>query len=175
MTWQFTLALLLGLTAVVAVICYRVAASEGGRAFAGVTAAFAGALTVLMLGLSCFTIVSTRNVGIVLSFGKPVGTLTNGLHFKKPWLKVPELNGTIRTDNQLGGFDGDTCTGGTVVRLANNSTACVDNTIRWRIVPTEGDVLYRDYQNDDNIRDSLVTRELDCPPRVDRARAGDRL
>ncbi|MGI8701469.1 MAG: hypothetical protein ACR2JU_09745 [Nocardioidaceae bacterium] len=35
-----------------------------------------------------------------------------------------------------------------------------DNTIRWRIKPVAGDVLFQDYHDMDKIRDSLVTREL---------------
>ncbi|WP_194838603.1 SPFH domain-containing protein [Nocardia sp. XZ_19_369] len=122
----------------------------------------AGILALILLVLSCVTIVSTRNVGIVTSYGKPVGTRANGLQPKWPWQKVSELNGTIRTDNQIGGWKDARCDGSTAVRLANNSTACADNTIRWRIVPTAGDALFRDYQNDNNIRDSLVTRELNA-------------
>lgn len=121
-----------------------------------------GFLAVMFLAWSCLTIVSTRNVGIVTSFGKPVGTLSNGIHVKWPWQHVPELNGTIRTDSQTGGFQDGKCQNGTPVRLANNSTACVDNTIRWRIQPAAGDALFRDYINDSNIRDSLVTRELNA-------------
>jgi regulator of protease activity HflC (stomatin/prohibitin superfamily) len=121
-----------------------------------------GVVAAIFLILSLTTIVSTRNVGIVTSFGKPVGTLSNGLHLKWPWQHVPELNGTIQTDSQTGAFDGAKCSGGTPVRLANNSTACVDNTIRWRINPSAGDSLYRDYLDDKNIRESLVTRELNA-------------
>lgn len=130
--------------------------------FARRAAAVAGALAVFLLAWSCLAMVSTRNVGIVTSFGRPVGTLSNGLHAKWPWQHVPELNGTIRTDNQIGGWKDGKCDHATAVRLANNSTACVDNTIRWRIVPDAGDTLFRDYQNDSNIRDSLVTRELNA-------------
>lgn len=36
----------------------------------------------------------------------------------------------------------------------------MDNTIRWRIHPAAGDSLYRDYHTNSNIRESLVTREL---------------
>lgn len=125
-------------------------------------AVVAGGIAAVLFVLSSFTIVSTRNVGITTSFGKPTGTLSNGLHVVAPWQKVIELSGTIRTDSQTGGFVDGKCDGGTAVRLANNSTACVDNTVRYRIVQTAADELYRDYQNDDNIKNSLVTRELNA-------------
>ncbi|MEV2222705.1 SPFH domain-containing protein [Nocardia vinacea] len=119
-------------------------------------------LAILIAGLDSFTIVSTRNVGVVTEFGKPVGTLSNGIHPVAPWKRVTELSGVIHTDSQVGGWNNGKCDNGTAVRLANNSTACVDNTIRWRIVPEAGDTLFRDYQNDNNIKDSLVTRELNA-------------
>lgn len=162
MPWLLTLSVICAFIAGIAVLVFRGASDEDGKAGAAVVAALAGLLAIVLFIPACLAIVSTRNVGIVTSFGKPVGTMSNGLHVKWPWQKVPELNGTIRTDNQVGGFDGGKCSGGTAVRLANNSTACVDNTIRWRIVPSAGDALFRDYQNDANIRDSLVTRELNA-------------
>ncbi|WP_280404752.1 SPFH domain-containing protein [Nocardia brasiliensis] len=136
-------------------------ASDDRRIATGVSAGLAFLALVLVV-LSSITIVSTRNVGVVTAFGKPTGTLSNGLHFVAPWKKVTELSGVIHTENQVGGWNNAKCDGGTAVRLANNSTACVDNTIRWRIVPTEADALFRDYLNDNNIRDSLVTRELNA-------------
>lgn len=163
MPWLLTISVIFALIATVFAISFRrLAADSEDRPIAAGVTVVAGALAFILFGWSCLTIVSTRNVGIVTSFGKPVGTLSNGIHVKWPWTHVPELNGTIRTDNQLGGFADGKCSGGTPVRLANNSTACVDNTIRWRIVPAAGDTLFRDYQNDANIRDSLVTRELNA-------------
>jgi regulator of protease activity HflC (stomatin/prohibitin superfamily) len=127
----------------------------------GVFSGIAGFLAVLFLVWSCIAVVSTRNVGIITSFGKPVGHADNGLHVKLPWHHISELDGTIQTDSQVGAFDQTgRCANGTPVRLANNSTACVDNTIRWRINPSAADELFRDYQDTANIRDSLVTREL---------------
>lgn len=116
-------------------------------------------LLVLVTGASSMmTIVTTKNVGVVTSFGKPVGTLDNGLHPKAPWQKVTELDGGIKTDNHVR-TDADP-NGCTTVRIAHQSTACVDNSIRWRIKQTAADVLFRDYRDFDTIRDSLVTREL---------------
>lgn len=110
-------------------------------------------LAVLFLVFSVFTIVGTKQVGVVTSFGQPVGTMSNGLHMKFPWQKVTELDGAIQTDNHFGD-------GATKIRLGNQSTADVDNTVRWRIKPGKADELYRDYRDFDKIRDSLVTREL---------------
>jgi regulator of protease activity HflC (stomatin/prohibitin superfamily) len=106
---------------------------------------------VLILGST--TIVSTRNIGVVTTFGRPSGTLSNGLHAKAPWKSVTEMNGTIQIDNHTG-------EAATTVRLGNNSTAFVDNSVRWRIQPAAADELFLDYRDFENVRDNLVTREL---------------
>ena len=106
-----------------------------------------------MLILGAITIVSTRNIGVVTTFGRPSGTLSNGLHFKAPWQSVTEMNGTIQIDNHTG-------EAATTVRLGNNSTACVDNSVRWRIQPAAADELFLDYRDFENVRDNLVIREL---------------
>jgi regulator of protease activity HflC (stomatin/prohibitin superfamily) len=113
-------------------------------------------LAVLMLIFSVFTVVPTRDIGIVTSFGKPVGNLDNGIHAKLPWEKVKTLDGAIQTDSYLEKNE-DGCTD---IRIGNESTACVDNSIRWRIKLAAGEALYKDYRDMDNIRKSLVTREL---------------
>src|SRR5690349_11367716 len=110
-------------------------------------------LLVFVLILGSTTIVSTRNVGVVTTFGRPSGTLPNGLHLKAPWQNVTEMNGTIQIDNHTGEY-------ATTVRLGNNSTANVDNSVRWRIKPAAADELFLDYREFDNVRDNLVTREL---------------
>jgi regulator of protease activity HflC (stomatin/prohibitin superfamily) len=118
-------------------------------------------LTWIPLGLAAFffllsvvTIVPTREIGIVTAFGKPVRSLSNGLHVKLPWEDVHQLDGTIQTDNHT------TPAHCTDIRIGNESTACIDNTIRWRIKLSAGQRLYQDYREMENIRDSLVTREL---------------
>ncbi len=121
----------------------------------------AAGLTLLLLVLSSLTVVGTRRIGVVTEFGRPVDALSNGIHFKAPWQRVTELDGAIQTDSFTGNSEGDEdpCTD---IRIGNESTACVDNTIRWRIVEAEGDQLFRDYRGMDNIRESLVTRELNA-------------
>jgi len=113
---------------------------------------FAG-LTVLVFLITIVAVVPTRSIGVVTSFNRPVDTYSNGLHLKAPWEKVRSLDGTIQTDNHTG----DKCTD---IRIGNESTACVDNSVRWRIRLDAGQRLYQDYREMDNIRDSLVTREL---------------
>lgn len=122
---------------------------------------FLGFFGVVFLAWSFIGSVSTRNVGIITEFGKPVATRANGLTVKLPWQHISELSGVIQTDNQVGGIDAQgKCTGSAPVRLANNSTACADVTVRWRIKEAAGDQLFRDYKDLANIKDSLITRDL---------------
>ncbi len=153
MTWQVFVAMLLVIVTVIALLMRATSKNPAGRTRAMRIAAVAGGLTILVLILGSTTIVSTRNIGVVTTFGRPGATLTNGLHVKAPWQSVTEMNGTIQIDNHTG-------EAATTVRLGNNSTANVDNSVRWRIQPAAADELFLDYREFDNVRDNLVTREL---------------
>lgn len=154
---MFTLVVLVLLivSLAVALAVARHLRSQGRKSAPAVWVALGlGLLTVLVTVLSTTAIVPTREIGVVTSFGRPVDVLSNGLHLKAPWQKVNKLDGTIQTDNFTGedrAID---------VRIGNGSTAGVDATIRWRIKLDAGKELYQDYRQMENIRDSLVTREL---------------
>jgi regulator of protease activity HflC (stomatin/prohibitin superfamily) len=130
----------------------RLENSAGFAWLAKVAAFVLLAIFAVLMGFSSITIISTKNVGVVTEFGSPIGTLDNGLHLIAPWQKVTELDGTIQTDSHAE----------TQVRLANQGVAYIDNSVRWRIVGEYADDLFRDYRDSENIRDSLVTRELDA-------------
>ncbi|MFG1931374.1 SPFH domain-containing protein [Mycobacterium sp. NPDC048908] len=153
MPWQVFAALLLVIVTVIALLVRVTSSIETGRTRATRVAMVSGGLLVFVLILGSTTIVSTRNIGVVTTFGRPGGTLPNGLHAKAPWQSVTEMNGTIQIDNHTGDA-------GTTVRLGNNSTAVVDNSVRWRIQPAAADELFLDYRDFDNVRENLVTREL---------------
>ncbi|MGD0284317.1 MAG: SPFH domain-containing protein [Candidatus Saccharimonadales bacterium] len=102
---------------------------------------------------STFNTVSTKNVGVETSFGAISGELKPGIHFLWPWVQVTEMDAAIQTDSYTGG----NCLN---VRIANQQTACVDVSVRWRIIQKKADYLFQNYRTFDNVRDSLVTREL---------------
>ena len=116
-------------------------------------------LAVLLVLSACITTVGTKDVGVVTTFGRPTGRdLENGLHLKLPWQKVNELDGAINPDSYVAGQ----CIN---VRIGDSTTACVEGTIRWRIVPQQASVLYQDYRSDDvnqTIRDSLVKTQFNA-------------
>ena len=149
--------LILGLVAVVVALACFVAPYKEAK-IGGVVAV---ACAAVLLFFSFFAIVGTKKIGVVTSFNKPVGTMSNGIHPKRPWHKVVELDGAIQTDNHLcnpkGTSENST---GIDVRIGNQSISCLDVTIRWRLRQGASDALYRDYRTFDHIRDSLVTRDL---------------
>lgn len=110
-------------------------------------------LAILMLGKATLVQVSTKNVGVETTFGKPSGELPNGLHLKWPWEKVTEMDAAIQTDTYVK----SNCF---QVRIANQQTACVHINFQWRINPTAAQQLFRDYRTFDHVREALVTRRL---------------
>lgn len=124
----------------------------------GVCLFFIG-FTGLLLFASSYTVVSTKNVGIETSFGRPVDSLSNGFHLIAPWDKVTEIDAAIQTDSHVKEGNSNNCIS---VRIAHQAVACVDASIRWRIEDGAADALFQNYRDFSNIRESLVTRELNA-------------
>lgn len=131
-----------------------------GRAALGVGLflIFAGLFTVVW---DSFTIVPARNVGVVNTFGKAEGALDNGFHWVKPWSSVETIDATVQNINLSA--DAKNCI---TVRLANQTTACVDVTVQWNIdQKANANELWQRYRgnNDDvvgNVGRNVVEREL---------------
>lgn len=104
---------------------------------------------LIALVFASTTIVSTKNVGVVTTFGRPTDSLSNGLHVKAPWSKITELDGAVQINHETSD-----------VRLGNNSMAGVENSIQWRITPDKADQLFLDYRSFDSIKDNLVSRQI---------------
>jgi regulator of protease activity HflC (stomatin/prohibitin superfamily) len=165
-----TIVIVLLLAGAVGLLVVRSSARGSTRTGAGQlrTGATAGAvlgfgLAVIIALFACTTIVGTKDVGILLTLQRPSGTLANGFHLKQPWQQVKTMDAAIQTDNHVP--EGRTSDGAeslncVTVRIAHQSQACVDATVRWQIVPREAALLYQDYRGFDKVRDSLVTRDL---------------
>lgn len=116
-------------------------------------------ITIITFAASCFTTVPTKEYGVLTAFGQPVGTVTNGIHLKHPWENMTTIDAAIQTDSYVkvvkkGEYP---CIS---VRIAHQATACVDASVRWRIKDGAADALFQNYRAFNNIRDSLVTRDL---------------
>lgn len=120
-----------------------------------------GVCGLFILVLDSFTIVPARNVGIVNTFGKAEQALDNGFHWIKPWSSVETIDATVQNINLSS--DARNCI---TVRLANQTTACVDTTVQWNIDQhANANELWQRYRgtNDDvvgNIGRNVVEREL---------------
>jgi regulator of protease activity HflC (stomatin/prohibitin superfamily) len=140
---------ILGAVVLLAGIVFAVTSSGSKRLLALAAAVVVGGLVA---GSSCFTIIQAKNVGVLTSFGKPVASLESGFHFKAPWQKVTELDGTKITNK----YENDSAI---EVRIGDGTTAKVDTAIRWSIVGEKADQIYADYRSDDvneTVRESLV-------------------
>jgi regulator of protease activity HflC (stomatin/prohibitin superfamily) len=156
----FIATLVVGVIGLIGVLGMVVVADVGD----GLPAAIVGGvcwlvLIGIMLFMSSATIVQTRTVGVETSFGKPIGTLSNGFHMVRPWANVEKFDTSVQTLNLTAAKDdlGDPVT----VRLANQTTAQVDVSVQWNIDPN-GDVidLYKRFRSFDNVENNLVKRQL---------------
>lgn len=113
---------------------------------------------VLLLGMVMLVATSTvavpaRTVGVVTAFGKPTGTLSNGLHLVKPWEEVEKMDASLQTNR----YTGDSAIG---VRLANQSEAKADASIQWQLREEDAEQMYLDYREFERIHNDLVDREF---------------
>lgn len=105
----------------------------------GFTLGLAG-LVVILTFFSSFWIVGTQNVGIVRSFGKPVGIVSNGPQWTAPWHTVTDMDYSV----QVTDFTAQSCD--IQVRLADGQTACPKVGVRWQINTKAAEFLFRRYK-----------------------------
>lgn len=154
-----TILLAVLIVVVIGAIAMLVVGPASSRLPALGTAVIGGILTVVLAFFLCTTIVSTRNIGIVTTFGKPVGELNNGFHIVAPWQSVTEMDGSIQLQ-QFTGNSYDDHQDAIQCRLGNNSTAYINVNVNWRIETTAAQQLFLDYRNFDTIRNNLVDKQL---------------
>lgn len=161
---------ILSLAIGIAVFSYRhkVAGNPDSRDYdpTYTTAATITGIVLIALGLftivwDSFTVVPARNVGIVNTLGKAEEAIDNGFHWVKPWSSVETIDATVQNINR------DAAAKNCVtVRLANQTTACVDVTVQWNIDQNaNANELWQRYRgaNDDvvgNVGRNVVEREL---------------
>lgn len=154
--------------AIIALLCLGgsfLAETSDGKIGARVGAGVVGFLGIIFLLFASLTVVGTHDIGVLTTFGRPDGSLSNGLHWKAPWQNVTKLDGRIQTDtyasNGYNGSDQNGAQDGCVnVRIARQATACVNLTIRWQLTQTGVDYLFKNFKTNDNIRDNLLHRDL---------------
>lgn len=154
MSWQSWIFIIFIILAILAGLSSLAPKAPEDRRGVRIIAAALTAIAVLFAILGSFTIVGTRQVGIVTSFSRPTGTtLDNGLHFKPFWQNVSEMDAAIQIDKYVGDHR-------IQVRLGNASTALADASIRWNIKQNAADQLFVQYKEFSNVRVNLVERNL---------------
>lgn len=116
----------------------------------GVSALLVG---VAIITMAVTVMVPARTVGVVTAFGKPTGTLSNGLHVIKPWEEVEKMDASLQTNR----YTGDSAIN---VRLANQSEARADASIQWQLREEDAEKMYLDYREFERIHNDLVDREF---------------
>jgi regulator of protease activity HflC (stomatin/prohibitin superfamily) len=121
-------------------------------------------LTLLWTLLMCFTAVPAKDDGVLVSFGSVSNrTLDSGIHFKAPWTKVVDIDGTIQTDRYHGNKDTDTSSACIKVLIGDGSTTCMSVTNRWRVDPGHTNEVYKNYRSNnptDHLRDAVGSTQL---------------
>lgn len=117
-------------------------------------------LAALLLLFTSFTQVHAKEVGVGVSFGKPVAEYDAGVHFKPFWYSVTKINGTVYTDSYGTKGAGNAAL---PVRLGDGNPATAAVTLRWHINPEAVDYIYATYRSDDpaeQLRDAVVDTQL---------------
>jgi len=100
----------------------------------------AGGLTALCLLASSFWVVGTSNVGIITSFGRPIGEVSNGPQWTAPWENLSEMDYSV----QVTDFTAASCD--VQLRLADGQTACAKVGVRWQLNPHDATSLFKRYK-----------------------------
>lgn len=127
--------------------------SDSDKSIARTIAAVIGLVGLTIITMAMTVVVPARTVGVVTAFGKPTGTLSNGLHVVKPWEKVEKMDASLQTNR----YTGESSIG---VRLANQSEARADASIQWQLREEDAEQMYLDYREFERIQHDLVDREF---------------
>jgi regulator of protease activity HflC (stomatin/prohibitin superfamily) len=158
MTLQIVLFVFGLIAAGVAAVLWRFAGSDKGRGRGKRVTIAALAVALLSFLLGCFTIVGTRQLAIVTTFGRPTGvSLNNGFHAKWPWQMTHQMDVAIQIDKYVKESNHDERI---MVRLGNQSTAWADVSIRWQLKQPAAPELFQQYKTFDNVRVNLIERNL---------------
>jgi regulator of protease activity HflC (stomatin/prohibitin superfamily) len=119
------------------------------RAAAGGAALVFAALTCLLVLISSFNPVGTREIGIVTSFGQLEGHLGPGPNFTAPWDNVTPIDDSYQlTDETF------------TVRIAGGQTAQATAQVRWDAQPGAADDIYANYKTTAGLQNGLLDPEL---------------
>lgn len=132
---------------------YKDISSEADKSLVRTIGAVLGLIGIAIITMAMTVVVPARTVGVVTAFGKPTGTLSNGLHVIKPWEQVEKMDASLQTNR----YTSESAIG---VRLANQSEARADASIQWQLREEDAEQMYLDYREFERIQHDLVDREF---------------
>ena len=151
MPGTFLFAIILAVLALLVFAGRRFAGSDAKPGLAVIGGLF-GVIAVALTIASCWNPVPTQDIGIVTSFGQPLGHLGAGANWTAPWDQVTDMDEAIQvTDSTF------------TVRIAGGQTAQATIQARWRISPAAADDVFRNYKNSTSgVENGLLTPELNA-------------
>lgn len=136
----------------VLVFAARFFAEDDSKTGVTVLSGLPGVIAVCLTIASCWNPVPTQDIGIVTSFGQPLGHLGAGANWTAPWDQVTDMDEAIQvTDSTF------------TVRIAGGQTAQATIQARWRISANAADDVFRNYKNSTSgVENGLLTPELNA-------------
>jgi regulator of protease activity HflC (stomatin/prohibitin superfamily) len=120
------------------------------RAVARIAAAVLGATAVILVLVSAWNPVGTRDIGIVTSFGQPVGHIGPGANFTAPWEQVTSMDEAVQVTDVV-----------MTVKIAGQQIAKAPVAVRWKIVAGASDDIFQNYRNSTSgVENALLLPEL---------------
>lgn len=114
-------------------------------------AVFFAVFAAVMVLVSSFNPVGTRDIGVVTSFGRLAGHLGPGPNFTAPWDYVTSIDDSYQVTD-------DTFT----VRIAGGQTAQATVQVRWDANAVAADDIFRNYKTTAGVESGLLTPELNA-------------
>lgn len=139
----------------------KVQEREGTSMFFWMATVAAVLVGALFFGVSTFTIVSARTVGVPVTFGNTGDPIKSGPEFKGPFTKVVEIDTVEQVDNWNNGNKEDIDHKTIAIQLGNGSTANAYISLTWKLNGDEANKIYSTYRDDDPT--SLVYERLVSP------------
>lgn len=120
-----------------------------------ITGSVTGALAVIVLFVSTFTVIGATNVGVPISFGQVGEPLNPGVHFVAPWVRVEDYP-TRPVTVELAGENL------VLARTAGAGALRVEVAVRWKVDPSRAKDLYLQVRtgDDDRISREIVEKNL---------------
>lgn len=154
----FIFAIIVAILAVISFAGYAIAkvaapGDDDAIAFRRTAAGF-GAGFILLAGLltliSSFNSVGTYDIGVTTNFGKVISYVGPGAHFIAPWNNMALMDESVQPSNET-----------LTVRVAGQQTAQATVKLRWQLLPSATDALFRQYKgNTQNVGTALVLPQL---------------